>query len=65
MKHKQSLTTVVTLGNAAELVARVAEKVMGTEVAKTFSGQELNNQAVQRLAVSSMQKNIIKKTFGE
>lgn len=53
-----TLTTIVTLGNAAELVARVAENVLGKEVADSFAGSPLSKDMVHQLAQSSFQKKI-------
>jgi hypothetical protein len=55
-----TLTTIVTLGNAAELVAQVAEKVLGKEVADTFAGSPLSKDMVHQLSQSVFQKKIAK-----
>ncbi len=58
MKNQMTLTTIVTLGNAAELVARVSENVLGKEVAETFAGSPLSKDMVHQLAQSNFQKKI-------
>ena len=58
MKFKDTLTTLGTLGNAAELVASVSEKVLGGEVAATFGGSALSRDVVLQLAQSTFQKKI-------
>lgn len=58
MKHKQTLTTLVTLGNAAELVALAAEKVLGVEVASTFAGAPLGRDIIHQQAQSIFQRKI-------
>jgi hypothetical protein len=58
MKNAQSVTTIVTLGNAAELTAAVAEKILGGEVADTFSGAPLTKELVYQLAQTTFQKKI-------
>lgn len=60
MKNITTLTTIVTLGNAAELVAQVAENVLGKEVANTFAGSPLTKDMIYQLSQSVFQKKIAK-----
>ncbi len=53
-----TLTTIVTLGNAAELVARVSEQVVGKEVANSFAGSPLSKDMIHQIAQSNFQKKI-------
>lgn len=57
-KHMQSAGTLVTISNALELVSSVSEKLLGGEVANTFSGAPMGRGLVQQLALSSFQKNL-------
>lgn len=58
MRNAMTLTTIVTLGNAAEVVAKVAEKVLGQEVANTFGGSPLSKELVNQLSMSVFQKKV-------
>ncbi len=58
MKNMMTLTTIVTLGNAAELVARVSEQVVGKEVANSFAGSPLSKDMIHQIAQSNFQKKI-------
>lgn len=58
MKNAMTLTTVVTLGNAAELVAQVSKEVLGKEVADTFAGSPLSVDMVHQLSQSAFQKKV-------
>lgn len=58
MKNAQTVTTLVTLGNAAEIVARTAERVLGGEVADTFGGTPLTREIIYQQAHSSFEKSL-------
>jgi len=58
VKNMMTLTTIVTLGNAAELVARVSEQVVGKEVANSFAGSPLSKDMIHQIAQSNFQKKI-------
>lgn len=62
MKYKQSVTSLVSLGNAAELVNAIAKKVVGTEVADTLSGSPISDEMIMNLAASSIEKVLVAKT---
>ena len=61
MKNMQTVVTLVTLGNAAEVVARTAERVLGGEVADTFGGTPLTREIIYQQAHSSIEKALAKK----
>lgn len=58
MKYQNSITSVVTLANAAELVARASEQVMGQQSTQTFAGSPLNKEMLLQLSVSNFNKTI-------
>ena len=55
MINKKSERTLVTLANASELVANVAQGVLGNEVADTFCGSPLTRSMIQNLAQTVFQ----------
>ncbi len=46
MKLKQSEQTLVTLGNAANIVTLIAQNVLGDDVADTLEGTPITRQAI-------------------
>jgi len=64
MKYKQSVHSIVSLGNASELVAAIAKKVVGTEVADTLSGTPISDEVIMNLAQSSIEKVLVSQTEG-
>jgi hypothetical protein len=58
MKFPNSTQTVVTLANASELVCRIAEKVIGSDVADSVGGTSLNDETLQPLAQARFQMNL-------
>lgn len=60
MKNQQSVQTLVTLANGAELVSNIAHGVMGNEIADTFNGQDLNTKQIQTLAQVQFQASVTK-----
>lgn len=55
MKNPQSLQTVATLANAAELVCGIAKEVLGNDVADMVDGNELTTDAVRSVALTQIQ----------
>ena len=49
MKLKQSEQTLVTLGNAANIVTLIAQEVLGDDVADTLEGTPITRQAIHNL----------------
>jgi len=49
MKNRETERTVVTLGNGVDLVAQIAKKVVGEEVADMYDGAPLSNEVMHRL----------------
>lgn len=58
VRNQQTGTTVITLGNALELISGVADKILGGEVANSFSGTPMGRGVVEQLALSGIQKNL-------
>jgi len=58
MKFQNTAQTIVTLANGAELVAQIAEKVLGGDVADTVEGTPLNKGAITNLAMARFQMNL-------
>lgn len=58
MKYKQSITTAVTLAAGGELVAAIAEQVLGQEVADTIGGAPLTKEMMLNMAQSGFEKNL-------
>jgi hypothetical protein len=63
MKLQQSSTTVLTLANASELVCRIAQGVVGNDVADTFNGTPLTRGTLYQLAQTEFQ-NALGKHLG-
>jgi hypothetical protein len=60
MKHAQSQQTLTTLANAGELVANIAQGVIGNEVADSFNGSPLTRAVVYQLAQTQFQATVSK-----
>lgn len=60
MKNQQSVSTLMTLANGADLINNIARGVMGNEIADTFNGEELNTTLVHSLAQVQFQANVSK-----
>lgn len=58
LNKPQSITTLLTATNAAELICAVSEKVLGDDVATSFAGAELNKQMISQLAQSVFEREI-------
>ncbi len=58
MKSKQSTNTLVTLANGSELVAGIASKIIGNEVADTFNGSNITRGMLHQLAQTKFQSSI-------
>ena len=56
MKYKQSVISIVSLGNAAELVKAVALKVVGQTSAEMLDGSPISDEMVMNLAQTSIAK---------
>jgi hypothetical protein len=61
MKSKNTERTVVTLGNAAQLAADVAQNVLGNDVADTFNGSPITRGLVYQMAQSQFNNALSKK----
>lgn len=55
MKNIKSLNTVVTLANANTLVTKIAQEVIGNDVADTINGSALTRDVIYGLALSRFQ----------
>ena len=53
----QSLTTVVTLANAAELSLEVLKKVVGNDVSDSLYGSELSCDTIRHHVITEIQNN--------
>ncbi|MNU19609.1 hypothetical protein D3C71_78400 [compost metagenome] len=60
MKNRESEQTVVVLANAGDLVLRIAQQVLGNEVADSFNGAPLTAGLIQNLAQTEFQQAITK-----
>ena len=60
MKHAKSQQTLTTLANAGELVANIAQGVIGNEVADSFNGSPLTRAVVYNLAQTQFQAAVSK-----
>lgn len=56
MKHQQSERSLVTLGNAGELVNNIVQGVIGNEVADTFNGTPLSREVIYDSALTQFQQ---------
>lgn len=56
MKYKQSVISIVSLGNAAELVKAVALKVVGKTSAEMLDGSPISDEMLMNLAQTSIAK---------
>lgn len=59
MKYKDSVRTAVTLAAAGELVAAIAEQVLGKEVADSVGGTPLTKEMTLNMAQSGFEKNLL------
>jgi hypothetical protein len=60
LQRKQSLSTLVTLGSMVELTSRVAERIVGGEIASSVGGTALNKDMIAQLTLSVAQKHVAK-----
>jgi hypothetical protein len=58
MVNVESLQTVVTLANAAELTAGIAKEVLGNDVADMVEGSELTADVVRDIALANIQSKL-------
>lgn len=58
MKNIKSLNTVVTLANANTLVTKIAQQVIGSDVADTIGGSALTRDVIYNLALSRFQSKL-------
>ncbi len=58
MVNMESLQTVVTLANAAELTAAIAKDVLGNDVADMVEGNELTTDVVRDIALADIQSKL-------
>lgn len=56
MKYKQSVISVVALGNAAELVKAVALQIVDKTSAEMLDGSPISDEMVMNLAQTSIAK---------
>ncbi len=64
MKNRESEQTVVVLANAGDLTLRIAQQVIGNDVADTFNGSPLNASLIQNLAQTKFQQAVSKHLGG-
>jgi len=60
MKLKESQETLVTLANASELVANIAQAVVGNDIADTFDGSPLTRAVLYDLSMTKFQAALSK-----
>lgn len=65
MKNKQTVMTNAVLANAAELAARIIEKLDTDAVSRTVEGSELTRQTVYNMAQVVFQQEISKQLSGD
>lgn len=53
--------TTVTLSNAVELTALLAQGILGSNMADTFNGSVLGRQALYDIAATTIRKELNKK----
>jgi hypothetical protein len=58
MQLQDSHRTVCTLANAAELVAAIAQGIVGNDVADTIDGSPLTRATIFNLAQLNFQENL-------
>lgn len=58
MVNVESLQTVTTLANAAELTAAIAKEVLGNDVADMVEGNELTADVVRDIALAHIQSKL-------
>lgn len=58
MKNIKALGTVVTLANANTLACKIAQAVIGNDVADTINGSPLTREALYSLAQSRFQMHL-------
>jgi hypothetical protein len=58
LNNQDSERTLVTLANANELVASVAQGVLGNEVADTLNGSPLSRSIIYNLAQTCFQRKV-------
>jgi len=61
MKNRSSEQTLVTLANAAELVADLAQENLGNDMANTFAGSRLTRTIVLNLVQAEFQTGLTKR----
>lgn len=61
MKSKHSETTLLTLANAAELVAVVVTEIAGNEVSSQINGSPLTRAVIHDMAMTSFQNSMSRK----
>lgn len=61
MKFKQSVMTAAVLANAAELAARVIEKLNTDAISRSLQGTELSRQTTYNTAQVIFQQEIAKR----
>ena len=60
MKLRESQETLVTLANASELVANIAQAVVGNDIADTFDGSPLTRAVLHDLSMTKFQAALSK-----
>jgi hypothetical protein len=65
MQNRESEHTVVTLANAGDLVVRIAQNIVGNEVADTLNGSPLTRSLIQNLSQSKFQQAVSKHIGGK
>lgn len=58
MKNIKSLDTVTTLANGSTLAAKIAQSVIGSDVADTINGSALTRDVIYSLALSRFQTKL-------
>jgi hypothetical protein len=58
MINEKSVTSLVTLANAAELAAAIAQEVVGGDISDTIEGNTLTQDALYALTMSAFQKKL-------
>lgn len=58
MKHRETMQSLDTLANAAELAGLICEQVVGNECSDTIQGSELTRSTVHQLAQSKFRAEL-------
>jgi len=58
MQSPQTVTTVVVLANAAELVNNIARGVLGNDVADTFQGSVISRGLIYNMVQTQAQQKL-------